>query len=151
LGYSKGTSKSDFVGDKKVDLDSVQPAKAIFGVGYDAPEKAWGLNLTGVFVKSKQAVATNRQAFSNDPGAMLADATVEQFRVPGFARFDLSAYWRVTQNVRLACGIYNLADKQYWAYSHARSLQPALAQDRRQIELSTAPGRSFAVSLNVDF
>ncbi|WP_241660726.1 TonB-dependent receptor domain-containing protein [Variovorax guangxiensis] len=151
LGYSKGTSKSDFVGDKKVDLDSVQPAKAIFGVGYDAPEKAWGLNLTGVFVKSKQAVATNRQAFSNDPGAMLADATVEQFRVPGFARFDLSAYWRVTQNVRLAGGIYNLADKQYWAYSHARSLQPALAQDRRQIELSTAPGRSFAVSLNVDF
>jgi hemoglobin/transferrin/lactoferrin receptor protein len=151
LGYSKGNSKSNFAGDKKVDLDSVQPAKAIIGVGYDAPEKAWGLNLTGVFVKGKQAVATNRQAYSNDPGTTLTEATTEQFRVPGFARFDLSAYWRLTKNVRLAGGIYNLGDKQYWAYSNARSLQPSSAQDRRQIELSTAPGRTFAVSLNVDF
>ena len=151
LGYSKGNSKSNFVGDRKVDLDSVQPAKAIIGFGYDAPEKAWGLNLTGVFVKGKQAVATNRQAFSNDPGATLTDSTTEQFRVPGFARFDLSAYWRLTKNMRLAGGIYNLGDKRYWAYSNARSLQPASAQDRRQIELSTAPGRTFAVSLNVDF
>jgi hemoglobin/transferrin/lactoferrin receptor protein len=151
LGYSKGNSKSNFAGDKKVDLDSVQPAKAIIGVGYDAPEKAWGLNLTGVFVKGKQAVATNRQSFTNNPGATLADSTTEQFRVPGFARFDLSAYWRLTKNMRLAGGIYNLGDKRYWAYSNARSLQPASAQDRRQIELSTAPGRTFAVSLNVDF
>jgi len=151
LGYSKGNSKSNFAGDTKVDLESVQPAKAIIGVGYDAPEKAWGLNLTGVFVKGKQAVATNRQSFSNNPGATLTDATTEQFRVPGFARFDLSAYWRLTKNVRLAGGIYNLGDKRYWAYSNAHSLQPALAQDRRQIELSTAPGRTFAVSLHVDF
>jgi hemoglobin/transferrin/lactoferrin receptor protein len=151
LGYSKGHSKSNFAGDRKVDLDSVQPAKAIIGVGYDAPEKAWGLNLTGVFVKGKQAVATNRQSFTNNPGATLTDSTTEQFRVPGFARFDLSAYWRLTKNMRLAGGIYNLGDKRYWAYSNARSLQPSSAQDRRQIELSTAPGRTFAVSLNVDF
>lgn len=151
LGYSKGNSKSNFAGDRKVDLDSVQPAKAIVGVGYDAPQKAWGLNLTGVFVKGKQAVATNRQSFSNDPGATLADSTTELFRVPGFARFDLSTYWRLTRNVRLAGGIYNLGDKRYWAYSNARSLQPSSAQDRRQIELSSAPGRTFAVSLNVDF
>jgi hemoglobin/transferrin/lactoferrin receptor protein len=151
LGYSKGNSKSNFAGDRKVDLDSVQPAKAIIGVGYDAPEKAWGLNLTGVFVKGKQAVATNRQSFTNNPGATLTDSTTEQFRVPGFARFDLSAYWRLTKNMRLAGGIYNLGDKRYWAYTNARSLQPASAQDRRQIELSTAPGRTFAVSLNVDF
>lgn len=151
LGYSKGSSTSNFAGDKKVDLDTVQPAKVIVGVGYDAPEEAWGLNLTGVFVKGKQAVATNRQSFSNDPGATLTDSSTELFRVPGFARFDLSAYWRLTKNMRLAGGIYNLGDKRYWAYSNARSLQPASAQDRRQIELSTAPGRTFAVSLNVDF
>jgi hemoglobin/transferrin/lactoferrin receptor protein len=151
LGYSKGNSKSNFAGDKKVDLDTVQPAKAIVGVGYDAPEKAWGLNLTGVFVKGKQAIATNRQSFNNNPGATLTDSTTELFRVPGFARFDLSAYWRLSKNVRLSGGIYNLGDKRYWAYSNAHSLQPASAQDRRQIELSTAPGRTFSVALNVDF
>ncbi|RZL63338.1 MAG: TonB-dependent hemoglobin/transferrin/lactoferrin family receptor [Variovorax sp.] len=151
LGYSKGSSKSNFAGDRNVDLDSVQPAKAIVGVGYDAPQKKWGVNLTGVFVKGKQAVATERLAFTNNPGATLPDSKVELFRVPGFARFDLSGYWRISKNVRLNAGIYNLADKKYWAYSATRSLQPQSAQDRRQIELSTAPGRTYAVALNVDF
>lgn len=151
LGYSKGQSKSNFAGDKNMDLDSVQPAKAIISVGYDAPHKGWGLNLTGVFVKGKQAVATDRLAFSNNPNATLAASTTELFRVPGFARFDLTGYLRVSKNMRLGGGIYNLADKKYWAYSGTRNLQPQSAQDQRQIALSTAPGRTYAVNLNVDF
>ncbi len=151
VGYSQGSSRSNFKGDRKLDLDSVQPGKAIIGLGFDAPQKAWGLNLTGTFVKGKQAVSTNRLAFSNDPGATLTDATTELFRVPGFARVDLAGYYRVSKNMRLTAGIFNIADKRYWAYSSTRNLQPQSAQDRRQIELSTAPGRSYAVSLNVDF
>ncbi|RYF70836.1 MAG: TonB-dependent receptor, partial [Comamonadaceae bacterium] len=151
FGYSKGESKSNYPGDKDVPLDTVQPGKAIVGVGYDAPEKAWGLNLTGTFVRGKQAEATNRQSFQNNPGNVLADSTVTYYRVPGYARFDLSGYWRVSRHMRLTAGIYNLADKKYVAYSSARNLEPALAQDRRQFELSTAPGRTYAVNLNVDF
>jgi hemoglobin/transferrin/lactoferrin receptor protein len=151
LGYSKGKSKSNYAGDEDVDLDTVQPAKAIVGVGYDAAQKAWGLNLTGTFVRGKQAVATNRQSFSNNPGAELTDSTVPLFRVPGFARFDIAGYWRVNKNVRLHAGIFNLTDKRYWSYSNTRSLQPANARDRQQIEVSSAPGRTYAVSLNVDF
>ncbi len=151
FGYSKGTSKSKYAGDKKVDLDSVQPGKAIIGVGYDAPEKSWGLNLIGTFVRGKQATATNRQGFSNDPGVVLADSTVQQFRVPGFARFDLSGYWRVSKNMRLSAGVYNIGDKKYWAYSSTRSLQPSSPQDQRQLALSTAPGRTYAVNMTVDF
>ncbi len=151
FGYSKGTSKSNYPGDKDVDLDTVQPAKAIVGVGYDAPEKAWGVNFTGTFVKGKQAVATNRQSFNNNPGVILADSTVQLYRVPGWARFDLTGYWRLSKNTRLSAGIFNLFDKEYWNYSSTRNLQPANAQDRQQIALSTAPGRTFAVNLNVDF
>lgn len=151
FGYSQGSSKSKLAGDKKVDLDSVQPGKAIIGLGFDAPQKAWGLNLTGTFVKGKQATSTNRLAFSNDPGATLTDSTTELFRVPGFARFDLAGYYRVSKNVRLTAGIFNIADKKYWAYSSTRNLQPQSAQDRRQIALSTAPGRTYALSMNVDF
>jgi hemoglobin/transferrin/lactoferrin receptor protein len=151
LGYSQGSSQSHFKGDRKVDLDSVQPGKAIIGLGFDAPQKAWGLSLTGTFVKGKQAVSTNRLAFSNDPGATLTDSTTELFRVPGFARFDLAGYYRIGKNVRLTAGIFNIADKTYWAYSSTRNLQPQSAQDRRQIQLSTAPGRTYALSLNVDF
>ncbi|MES2610243.1 MAG: TonB-dependent hemoglobin/transferrin/lactoferrin family receptor [Pseudomonadota bacterium] len=151
FGYSQGSSKSKLAGDKKVDLDSVQPGKAIIGLGFDAPQKAWGVNLSGTFVKGKQAVSTNRLAFSNDPGATLTDSTTELFRVPGFARFDLAGYYRINPNVRITAGIFNLADKKYWAYSSTRNLQPQSAQDRRQIALSTAPGRTYALSMNVDF
>ncbi|WP_326537995.1 TonB-dependent receptor [Pseudorhodoferax sp.] len=151
LGYSKGSSKSNYAGDENVDLDTVLPAKAIVGVGYDAPQKAWGLNLMGTFVRGKQAVATNRQSFTNNPGAELTDATTALYKVPGFARFDLAGYWSIRKNVRLNAHIFNLTDKRYWSYASTRSLQPANARDRQQIELSTAPGRTYALSLSVDF
>jgi len=47
--------------------------------------------------------------------------------------------------------VLNVGDKRYWSYASTRSLQPANARDRQQIELSTAPGRTFAVSLSADF
>jgi len=151
LGWSRGTSRSGYAGDGDVALDTVQPAKAVVGVGYDAPQRTWGLNLTGTLVRGKQAEATNRNAFSNNPGATLAPATTELFRVPGFARWDLAGYWRISRHARWFAGIYNLGDKRYWSYSNSRSLQPASAQDRQQIALSTAPGRTYAVGLSVDF
>lgn len=151
LGYSKGSSKSHYAGDKDVDLDSVQPAKAVAGLGYEAAQRAWGLHLTGTFVRGKQATPTARQSFTNNPGAQLPDATVVLYRVPGFARFDVASYWRISKNLRLNAAVLNLADKRYWSYSGTRSLQPANARDRQQIELSTAPGRTFAVSLSADF
>ncbi|MDR0227414.1 MAG: TonB-dependent hemoglobin/transferrin/lactoferrin family receptor [Burkholderiaceae bacterium] len=150
LGISRGTSKSYYAGDKDVPLDSVLPRKAIVGVGYDAPGRQWGLNMTGTFVAGKQAVATNRDSYQN-AGPALGDATTALFRVPGYAIFDLAAYWQVGKNVRLNAGIYNLGDKRYWDYASTRNLQPDVARDRRDIELLSSPGRTFAVSMNVAF
>ncbi|CAM4201022.1 Hemoglobin/transferrin/lactoferrin receptor protein [Comamonas aquatilis] len=150
LGISKGTSKSYYAGDKNVPLDSVLPRKAVVGVGYDAPQKQWGLNLTGTFVAGKQAVATNREAYANG-GAALMDASVTLFRVPGYAIFDLAGYWQISRNVRLNAGIYNLGNKRYWDYSSARGLQPSVPRDQRDIELLSNPGRTAAVSLAVAF
>jgi hemoglobin/transferrin/lactoferrin receptor protein len=73
------------------------------------------------------------------------------YKVPGFARFDISGYWRLSKNVRLNAGIFNLTDKRYWNYASTRSLQPINPRDRQQIEVSSAPGRTYALSLNVDF
>lgn len=150
MGLSRGTAKSRYAGDKQIALDSVLPRKAIIGAGYDAPLKAWGANLTGTFVADKQAVATNRDAYNNS-GPALADSTTQLFRVPGYSSFDLTAYWQINKNMRLDAGIYNLGDKRYWEYSSARSLQPAVARDRRDIELLTEPGRTASLSLNLAF
>jgi hemoglobin/transferrin/lactoferrin receptor protein len=150
LGLSRGTSKSNYAGDKNVPLDSVLPRKAIIAAGYDAPLKTWGLNLAGTFVAGKQAVATNRDAYNNS-GPALADSTTALYRVPGYALFDLTSYWQINQRMRLDAGIYNLGDKRYWDYSSARNLQPSVARDRRDIELLTEPGRTAALSLSLAF
>lgn len=150
LGLSKGTSQSNYAGDKDVALDSVLPRKAIVGVGYDAPMKRWGLNLTGTFVAGKQAIATNRDSYTN-AGAALTDSTTALFRVPGYSVFDIAGYWQVNKNVLLKAGIYNLTDKRYWDYASARSLQPSVARDQRDIELLTNAGRTVAVSMAVAF
>jgi hemoglobin/transferrin/lactoferrin receptor protein len=150
VGLSRGTAKSHYAGDKDVPIDSVLPRKAIIGAGYDAPLKAWGLNLTSTLVAGKQAVATNRDAYNNS-GPALTDSTTALFRVPGYALFDLISYWQINKNTRLDVGIYNLGDRRYWDYSSARSLQTAVARDRRDMELLTEPGRTAAVSLNLAF
>ena len=148
LGVSKGTSESYYYGDKEVDLDSVQPPKAIIGVGFDAPQRAWGLNLTGTFVASKQAVATTRETTTTPT---LADSATQLFNVPGYSVFDLSGYWQINKTWRMNAGVYNLTDKRYWDYASARNLQPAVARDQRDLELLTNPGRSYAVSLVATF
>lgn len=150
LGYSQGKAKSGYAGDSYQDLETVQPAKLIIGVGYDAPEKLWGSNLTGTLVKGKQASANNRNSYANG-GAALPVSTVTNFKVPGYAVFDLSAYWRVARNVRINAGINNLLDKRYWDYASVYNLQPTVAKDAQDIQLQTRTGRSFFASVNVDF
>lgn len=150
VGLSRGSSKSRYAGDKSLPLDTVLPRKAVVGVGYDAPQKRWGVNMIGTFVAGKQAVAHSREGYMN-AGAPIADSAVAQFRVPGYAVFDLMAYWQIDKNMRLNVGIYNLGDKRYWSYSSARSLQPSVPRDQRDIELLTNPGRTAAVSLAVAF
>lgn len=150
VGLSRGTAKSNYAGDKDVPIESVLPRKAIIGAGYDAPQKAWGLNLTGTFSAGKRAVATNRDAYNNS-GPVLTDSTTVLFGVPGYAAFDLTSYWQISKNLRLDVGVYNLGDKRYWDYSSTRTLQPSVARDRRDIELLTEPGRTAALTLNMAF
>jgi hemoglobin/transferrin/lactoferrin receptor protein len=151
LGVSNGSSKSYYQGDKKVDLDSIPPTKAVIGAGYDAPQKAWGLNLTGTFAASKQATATNRNSYSNAAGASVTDSTTQLFNVPGYAVFDLAGYWQINKTWRMNAGVYNLGDKRYWDYASTRNLQPSVTSDRRDIELLSNPGRSYAISLTATF
>ena len=152
LGVSRGTSKSNYVGDKDLPLDSVLPYKAVIGLGYDAPQKQWGTNLMGTFVASKQATATTRDSYANG-GATIVDSTTVLYNVPGYALFDLTGYWQINKTWRMNAGIYNLGDKRYWDYSSARSLQvqPTTLREQRDMELLSNPGRSYAVALSATF
>ncbi|PLR37372.1 TonB-dependent receptor [Chimaeribacter californicus] len=150
LGYSKGQAKSAYEGDKYVDLDSVPPMKAVLGLSWDAPDRAYGGAVTTTLVKGKRATATSRQTYSNS-GTALADTTTTYMRIPGYALADLTAYWQVAAHVKLSGGIYNLTDRKYWDYLSSRTLTDTGLQDSYNQALAVQPGRTFQLAVNVDF
>lgn len=150
LGYNQGKSKSSYLGDKYVDLDSVAPMKAVFGIAWDDPSQLYGAAIISTFQKGKQAQATSRQSYSNT-GAPLPNATTEYQRIPGYGLVDLTAYYRVTPTVKVSGGIYNITDKKYWDYLSSRELTNDSNQDTYNQALATQPGRTFQLGINVDF
>ena len=124
--------------------------KAVVGVGWDDPAQRFGANVTATFVKGKQAENTNRNSFNNS-GSALTDATSEYQRVPGYGMVDLSAWVKVTKNVRLSGGIYNLTDRKYWDYLSSRDLTGETPMDINDRSLAVMPGRNFQLGVNVDF
>ncbi len=150
FSYNEGKSKSSYLGDRYVDLESVPPMKAVLGLGWDAPQDEYGAAVTATFVKGKKATATNRQSYTNT-GSALTDSTTDYERVPGYGMVDLTAYWQVAKNVKLSGGVYNLTDRKYWDYLSSREMTSDTAQDRNDIALATQPGRTFQLGVNVDF
>lgn len=150
FSYNEGKSKSSYLGDRYVDLESVPPMKAVLGLGWDAPQNEYGAAVTATFVKGKKATATNRQSYTNT-GSALTDSTTDYARVPGYGMVDLTAYWQVAKNVKLSGGVYNLTDRKYWDYLSSREMTSDTAQDRNDIALATQPGRTFQLGVNVDF
>lgn len=150
LGYSKGQAKSRYDGDKYVDLDSVAPMKAVVGVAFDDPAQRFGTAITATFVKGKQAQSTNRNSYQNSGGA-LTDATTEYARVPGYGMVDMTAWVKVTKNVKLSGGVYNLTDRKYWDYLSSRNMTGETQVDINDRSLAVQPGRNFQLGVNVDF
>ena len=150
FGYNQGKSKSSYLGDRYIDLESVSPMKAIVGVAWDDKTRGYGAALTATFVKGKRATDTNREAYANT-GGPINDASSEYMRVPGYGMVDATAYWQATKNVKLSGGIYNITDRKYWDYLSSRQLNSDTAQDRNDINLAVMPGRSFQLGVNVDF
>ncbi|MBP2155975.1 TonB-dependent receptor domain-containing protein [Erwinia rhapontici] len=150
LGYSKGQAKSRYDGDKYVDLDSVAPMKAVVGVAFDDPAQRFGTAITATFVKGKQAQSTNRNSYLNSGGA-LTDATTEYTRVPGYGMVDMTAWVKVTKNVKLSGGVYNLTDRKYWDYLSSRNMTGETQVDINDRSLAVQPGRNFQLGVNVDF
>ncbi|WP_421504473.1 TonB-dependent receptor domain-containing protein [Erwinia rhapontici] len=150
LGYSKGQAKSRYDGDKYVDLDSVAPMKAVVGVAFDDPAQRFGTAITATFVKGKQAQSTNRNSYQNSGGA-LTDATTEYTRVPGYGMVDMTAWVKVTKNVKLSGGVYNLTDRKYWDYLSSRNMTGETQVDINDRSLAVQPGRNFQLGVNVDF
>jgi hemoglobin/transferrin/lactoferrin receptor protein len=135
LAYAHG--RNDDTGQP---INSVNPLTGVFGLGY-AHENYGGL-LNWTLVKRKTRVDS---ANFNAP-----DGLSKQFRTPGFGVVDLTGFYKVTNDVTVSGGLYNLADKKYWRWDDVRGYDgvgEAGATQPANLDRLTQPGRNVAINV----
>lgn len=121
-------------------INSINPLTGVIGLGYDQPD--YGGMLSWTLVKKKDRV--DSKSFHQPDGSSA------QFKTPGFGVVDLSGYYKVTDDVTVSAGLYNLADKKYWQWEDVRGYDgtgEAAATAPANLDRLTGPGRNFSVNL----
>ena len=83
-------------------LNTVDPAKLVVGIAYDA--RQWGAELIGTGVRRHSRLGN-----------------ANAFRPGGYATLDLYAHYSPIANLELYAGITNLADRKYWDWGSLNS------------------------------
>ncbi|GAC1032918.1 TonB-dependent receptor [Pseudomonas sp. No.21] len=135
IAYARG--RNDETG---APLNSVNPLTGVFGLGYDQDE--YGALLSWTLSKRKTRV---------DGSTFKApDGSGSQFKTPGFGILDLTGYYRLTDDLTLNAGLYNLTDKKYWLWDDVRGYDgvgEAGVTAPANLDRLTQPGRNFSVNL----
>ncbi|AWY39898.1 TonB-dependent hemoglobin/transferrin/lactoferrin family receptor [Pseudomonas putida] len=129
IAYARG--KDEETGQA---LNSVDPLKAVLGLGYDAPSGVYGGQLTWTVVQAK-----DRVDHTGDADLLIN----RQFETPGYGVVDLNAWWQLTEQVSINAGLFNLTDKKYWNWGDVQGRDENAAGLGRL----TQPGRYTAVNL----
>ncbi|MCX2901129.1 TonB-dependent receptor [Pseudomonas mandelii] len=121
-------------------LNSINPLTGVFGLGYD--QDKYGALLSWTLVKRKDRVDST---MFNTP-----DGTSTQFKTPGYGVLDLAGFYKVTDDVTVNAGLYNLTNKKYWQWDDVRgydSVGEASVTQPANLDRLTQPGRNFSVNL----
>ncbi|EJN30854.1 TonB-dependent hemoglobin/transferrin/lactoferrin receptor family protein [Pseudomonas sp. GM78] len=121
-------------------LNSINPLSGVFGLGYD--QDKYGTLLSWTLVKRKTRVDSTS---FNTP-----DGTSTQFKTPGYGVLDLAGFYKVTDDLTVNAGLYNLTDKKYWQWDDVRgydSVGEASVTQPANLDRLTQPGRNFAINL----
>ena len=121
-------------------INSVNPLTAVMGLGYE--QQNYGALVSWTLVKRKDQV--------DDSNFFSPDGTSTQFKSPGYGVVDLTGFYKVTKDVTVNAGLYNLTDKKYWNWDDVRgydSVGEAGVLNPANMERLTAPGRNFSINL----
>jgi hemoglobin/transferrin/lactoferrin receptor protein len=115
-------------------LETVDPIKLVTGLRYRAPENIWGVDLTATFA-GQPRLASNRP--------------VNAYTPQGYTVFDLTGFYKITPQLTLNMGIFNLFNNQYFLYSDVRPLVTAPAPT--DLARFAQPGISLRAGLTFVF
>lgn len=121
-------------------LNSINPLTGVFGLGYD--QDNYGALLSWTLVKRKDRV--------DSTSFKTPDGTSTQFKTPGYGVIDLAGFYKVTDDVTVNAGLYNVTDKKYWQWDDVRgydSVGEASVTQPANLDRLTQPGRNFAINL----
>ncbi|TRX72933.1 TonB-dependent hemoglobin/transferrin/lactoferrin family receptor [Pseudomonas mangiferae] len=124
LAYARG--KDEGSGEP---INSVDPLKGVFGVGYSEPAGVFGGELNWTLVAAKERVDKS--------------GTANQFETAGYGVLDLTGWWQVNESFSVNAGLFNLTDKQYWQWGDVQGL----TENSASLQRYTQPGRHAAVNL----
>lgn len=130
--YAHGTSRTGAV---SAPLDSIDPIKVTAGITYRDPTGKYGAQFAATHSDGKSPA---RVAVVCAGGCYIPDA---------FTAFDLTAYWNVTEMVRINAGAFNLTDEKYTWWNDVRGVSATSPS----VDAYSQPGRNYAVALTVKF
>jgi hemoglobin/transferrin/lactoferrin receptor protein len=128
--YADGEIRDPVSGTRS--LDTIDPIKVVFGLGYDDPAGRFG----------GQAVVTGSRAKAQADTDNLACAGACAVG-DDFALLDLTAYWNVSDRVSVRAGLFNVFDETYSWWSDVRGVAATSAV----LDAWTQPGRNLGLSL----
>lgn len=141
VSYAHG----DTIGTNGVELplQSVDPLKAVGGIGYDAPDRRFGGRLMATYGGQKEIARTRGSSCY----AATAGAVPNCFTGSDFVTFDITAYARLTDSLTVRGGVFNLTDRKYWLWQDIRGL----AANSAVRDAYSQPGRNGSVSISYRF
>jgi hemoglobin/transferrin/lactoferrin receptor protein len=114
-------------------LNSIAPMTVVAGLGYQHPSERYGgqLNITFAQGKDKSDVTSDKTWLST----------------PDHTLVDLTTFYKPTKNIKVAVGVFNLLDEEYWVWNDIRGISNTSTNLARY----TQPGRNFGLDVTVSF
>ena len=122
----------------RLPLDTIDPFNLIAGVGYRAPSGRFGGELILTHNGRKEKGELERAADGTDLFVRPDASTI----------LNLTAFYAVTDRLKLRAGLFNLTNETYALWSDVRGLR---AQDAGILDAFTRPGRNVSLSANYRF
>ncbi|MDC8754392.1 TonB-dependent hemoglobin/transferrin/lactoferrin family receptor [Erythrobacter sp. sf7] len=125
-------------GGSRTPLDTIDPFNLVAGFGYRDPEGRFGGEL----------ILTHNARKGGDELERAADGTDLFVRPAASTILDLTAFYAVTEQLKLRAGLFNLTGERYALWSDVRGLR---TEDAGILDAFTRPGRNFSVSASYRF
>jgi hemoglobin/transferrin/lactoferrin receptor protein len=119
-------------------LDTIDPFNLVAGLGYRDPQERFGGELILTHNARKGRSDLERDASGADLFVRPDASTI----------LDLTAFYAVTDRLKLRAGIFNLTDEAYALWSDVRGLR---VNDAGILDAFTRPGRNLSVSASYRF